>query len=162
MLTSAPGAVTARRAAEPRRSAAATAGIRAGLHRELNSRRARLRASGAERDEAQRAHSSDPSAFTRMEVDFWSADVSRNAMAVQDVERALAVRTRRTSEYVVAAAAPCQSIGSSRRPIQPRALPARATDQAPPVGSSRQSRDNAEARDGLNGFMPRWSPVCVA
>jgi RNA polymerase-binding transcription factor DksA len=90
MLTSAPGAVTARRAAEPRRSAAATAGIRAGLHRELNSRRARLRASDAERDEAQRAHSSDPSAFTRMEVDFWSADVSRNAMAVQDVERALA------------------------------------------------------------------------
>lgn len=90
MLTSAPAAVTARRAAERGRSARATASIRASLHRELNSRRARLRASVAERDVARLAHSSDPSAFTRMELDFWSADVSRNVTAVQRVQRALA------------------------------------------------------------------------
>jgi hypothetical protein len=90
MLFIAPTVVGSRRAATSRRCQAEMDAIRERLHQELRSGRASLRASTAELEEARRAHGQEPGALTRMEVDFWSATVRRNAREAENAERALA------------------------------------------------------------------------
>ncbi|GEM_PF-6544864 len=55
---------------------------------DVSAARARLRASRAELEEARAAHRQEPSVLTRMEVDFWTTTVRRDARAVEKAELA--------------------------------------------------------------------------
>ena len=81
MLTVAPTTVAIR----------AARAARSGELPELGTARARLRASEAELEEARAAHRQDPSALTKMEVDFWTTTVRRDARAVEKAEFAAAI-----------------------------------------------------------------------